>query len=189
MYTLNWKFALLCSVLFLLTAACGDANSVKSVEANTNSDTQQTDPKAKTLAPDLGNKKEKKGPLKVASLFENCQEFHTKLANAEPYSCTYAHPITKEKMKREIKGMVDGKCLYEEQMPNNGLMVCKYSKKQLKSVSEYYAKMMFGESYQTKAKIGFGEKVETEEKVDGKTVDNPLMRAMNDGTCVVLGYD
>lgn len=111
----------------------------------------------------------------LATETDTLLSFADKLENGEPYVMEFVHPITKETMKREIVGIVDGKCLMVEQMPNKGRMECRFSEEMRKAVADFYRSMpnSEGKTY----------------LVGGKEVDNPLQEAMDCGDCVILGYE
>jgi PBP1b-binding outer membrane lipoprotein LpoB len=124
------------------------------------------------------------------SLDANCDAFPEKLDSCTKYKCQFTHPMTGETMEKEILGIIDGKCNYVEQMPNNGLMECKYTESMRKAAAKYYEDLASTESSGTsvKADLGSGE-VETKYTIDGKEVANPLQEAMTNGQCVISGYE
>lgn len=91
----------------------------------------------------------------------------------------FTHPFTGQPTERNIVGMVDGKCLYREEMPNNGMMECKYTEDVRKAVANEYREI---------GSMQEGNMVKME-SVDGEEVESPLMKAMNDGTCEITGYE
>ena len=93
----------------------------------------------------------------------SCTEFGNKMKDCTVYSCTFKHPFTKTDMKRTIKGIVDGKCQTEEEMPNNGKMNCNFPKEKWAEIADFYSSSGV------------------------KNVDY-MNKAMNDGTCIVTGY-
>jgi hypothetical protein len=120
---------------------------------------------------------------------ENCNAFPDKLSACEEYKCQFVHPFTGETMQREITGLVDGKCNYVEQMPNNGKMECNYTTSQRTVAAQYYRDVMAAESSGTSLNIDLGsggQKVTY--TIDGKEVENPLQTFLNDGTCMISGY-
>ena len=73
------------------------------------------------------------------TLDANCDIFPDKLETCAKYKCQFNHPFTGETMEKEILGVIDGKCNYVEQMPNNGKMECKYTESMRKAAAKYYA--------------------------------------------------
>ena len=112
----------------------------------------------------------------AASLDAECPDFPQKLDDCSPYQCSFTHPITQEKIERKIVGPSEGKCIYVEQMPNQGRMECTYSDTMRKAVAKFFRDWQKddtdGKSYE----------------IDGKKVANPGQEAMNVGECKVLGY-
>ena len=124
-------------------------------------------------------------------LAEDCDIFPDKLAVCEPFRCQFQHPFTGETLNKEIKGMIDGKCLYIEEMPNHGLMKCQYNEQQQKAVATYYKDLKNADTYGTKfhAEIGADSQQQTATyTINGQEVNNPLDAVMNDGTCQISGY-
>lgn len=122
---------------------------------------------------------QKKDILELAGNLESCQ------------ACTqkFTHPFTGESLEKRIEGIIDGECLYIEEMPNKGKMECRYSEESRKAVAQYYRDLAGAESFGTKANTSAGTgKSEITYTIDGKEVKNPLQECMNDGTCVVSGY-
>ncbi len=118
-----------------------------------------------------------------------CAEFIDKLENCLSYSCEFTHPLTKEKLIKEINGLVNGKCNYVEAMPNNGKMECDYELNQLKVIASYYRDMNNAESFEAEISSDFDEtKISSSYTINGKEVPNPLQELINNGQCTVIGY-
>ena len=119
-----------------------------------------------------------------------CDVFPDKLDACEQFSCEFKHPFTGEMMKRNIAGIVGGKCHYTEQMPNNGLMDCKYPESLRKAVAQYFRDSIAAESAGTEIKIDTGSgKTQAKYTIDGKEVENPAQESLDTGVCVVSGYN
>jgi hypothetical protein len=144
----------------------------------------------KTAAEPVENLVQNQQPAEV-KLDLNCSVFalSDKLDSCSKYKCQFTHPFTGEPMVREILGIVDGKCDYVEQMPNNGTMECKYTESMRKAVAKHYKDVAAAESVGTEvhANLGTGE-TQTKYTIDGKEVYNPLDEAMSNGQCVISGY-
>ncbi|NQT71979.1 MAG: hypothetical protein HQ553_04315 [Chloroflexi bacterium] len=95
-------------------------------------------------------------------------ELADKLESCEVCSQTFNHPFTGDPVERKIEGIVDGKCLYTEEMPNGGKMECSYSPEQREVVAQYYRDI---------ATLGESEN------------EGQFEEFMNDGTCIVSGYE
>ena len=134
---------------------------------------------------------------KESVIDENCDAFPDKLESCEPFSCEFEHPLAESLgiedtiMKREIIGLTeDGKCYYIEELPNNGEMKCEYTESVRKAVVQYYEDISEAESASVDATINFGSgKVQAKCYIDGKEVENPLQEALDNGQCVISGYD
>jgi len=122
-------------------------------------------------------------------LATNCDAFPDMLSSCTKYKCQFIHPFTGENMKREVLGIIDGKCNYIEQMPNGGQMECKYTESSRKVIAQYYKDTLTAEStgFDINIDLGSGEQ-ETKYTIDGKEVENPLQEAMDNGFCTVSGY-
>lgn len=127
---------------------------------------------------------------KLEEVVIECADFPDKLSACEKYECMFTHPFTGETLKKEIKGIIDGKCQYIEQMPNNGKMECNYSEASRKIAAQYYEDIYSAESGKTEVitDLGTGE-TKTTYMLDGKEVENPLQEFLNNGTCIVSGYE
>ncbi len=122
-------------------------------------------------------------------LAANCDAFPDMLTSCTKYKCQFIHPFTGEDMKREILGIIDGKCNYIEQMPNSGQMECKYTESFRKVVAQYYRDIEYAESIGFEIDIDLGsEEQVTKYTIDGKEVANPLQEATDTGICIISGY-
>ena len=119
----------------------------------------------------------------------DCDAFPNKLDLCESFLCEFEHPLT-GKMERKIVGLVDGKCQYTEEMPNDGKMDCEYSENSRKAVAQYYRDLAIAESIGTSvsADLGSGD-VKTTYTINGKEIENPLQEAIDSGECVMSGYE
>ncbi len=126
---------------------------------------------------------------KIAQAIE-CGLFPDNLKTCSPYKCQFTHMFTGEKMNKEIVGLVDEKCSYVEEMPNNGKMECSYTKSTRETIAQFYGDLTEAETLSFKAHISSsaGEAKSTY-TINGKEVENPLQEVLDDGQCVVLGYN
>ncbi len=118
-------------------------------------------------------------------------DFADKLESCEVYTQKFIHPFTGESMERRIEGLVDGKCLYTEEMPNGGKLECRYSVESRKAVAQYYRDLANAQSSGTKVELSLGDKKQESKityTINGKKIENPLQECMNNGTCTVSGY-
>ncbi|MDY7038402.1 MAG: hypothetical protein SV375_19870, partial [Thermodesulfobacteriota bacterium] len=107
----------------------------------------------------------------------------------DTHECKFKHPLTGGIMKRRILGEEGGKCLYIEEMPNGGLMRCRFSSDQRKAAAQYYRATLSAKSVRTRSKIDPSTgKTITTTIVDGKEIRNVFMEALNNGDCVIQGY-
>ena len=119
-----------------------------------------------------------------------CDAFPDKLDSCEVFSCEFEHLFTGEMMEKKIIGLVNDKCKYTEEMPNNGRMDCEYTESLRKAVAQYHRDFIASESVgiSIKADLESGD-VEATYNIDGKEVENPLQEAMSNGQCVISGYE
>ena len=123
---------------------------------------------------------------------EDIITFADHLEKCTPFKSEFLHPFSGQKMQREIVGITDDKCLYTEEMPNNGKMTCRYEIEQLPVIAKYYRDVALAKSHSTSAKItshGDKQEVKTTYTINGKEVKNPLQECMKNGTCVISGYE
>ena len=119
----------------------------------------------------------------------NCTAFPDRLAACAPYRCLFRHPLIGGMMERTITGVVNGTCLYDEQMPNNGKFECKYTESMRKAVAQYYRDLAAAQSTGTNATLDTRTgKSEANYTIDGKQVSNPLQEALDNGMCGISGY-
>jgi hypothetical protein len=135
-----------------------------------------------------------------------CQNLPESLERCVPYSCEMSHPLFgRFVIDHTISGMKDGKCHYEQTMPNNGLMTCNLSEKQRNNFAQLNRDMFSGKSIESKSSANMEgawkwnsdgktksyTKVtnkKTSYKVDGKETKNMMNEALENGDCVITGY-
>lgn len=110
------------------------------------------------------------------ALIGNEKTFGEKLIKGEKYVMSFKHPFTGEEMKRTIKGKINGKIVFEEEMPNNGLMIVRVNESQTKVVADFYN----GDGNMDGSK---------KYNLDGKMVTNVLQELMNNGQVEFKGYE
>jgi len=102
------------------------------------------------------------------------------LEECTAYSETFTHPMTGDELNKEVMGLdEDGLCKYKEEMPNGGLMECKFSKE---------TRLVMAQYYKNEARYSSFAGIKITYKLNGKTVENPLDVVMNNGDCTISGY-
>lgn len=159
------------------------------------------------------HEKERKGFEKTLEFLINpkgrinkCQNLPERLEQCVPYTCEMSHPLFgRFVIDHTISGMKDGKCHYEQTMPNNGLMTCNLSVEQRNNFAQLNRDMFSGKSIESKSsadmegawkwnldgKTKSYTKVtnkKTSYKVDGKETKNMMNEALENGDCVITGY-
>ena len=112
--------------------------------------------------------------------------------NCSAFEGTFAHPITSEPMRRQVYGVVGGRCHYEEEMPASGRMICHYSLERLTSLATYHSNYELYDRLEPVSRNEFiaGEAITTTSwTLDGRPYEHPIDAAMTAGECVVRGYD
>ena len=113
-----------------------------------------------------------------------CENFPNKLRACKPYVCEYVHPFTGELMNREIKGLTDGNCIQEEELPGNLLMICNFDKSLRMAVAQYYEDSLNVST--DNLSIGTSGSIDDlTYLVNGEEVSNPLQKAMDDKLCIL----
>jgi hypothetical protein len=115
--------------------------------------------------------------------------FSDKLSSCTPYKTTFVHPFNGETLTKEVDGIVEGKCKYIEQMPNNGKMECNYTESERIAVAQYYKDITAADSVGTSVNSDLNGNNKVTYTIDGKEVENPLQTAMDNGTCIITGYN
>lgn len=143
----------------------------------------------------VGNSEKSSNPITTTKQEQKTLvTFEDHLSACSKYKTTFIHPFTEETMEKEILGIIDGKCDYIEQMPNNGKMECKYTESERKAVAQYSRDLATAESFGTdvSAHADFADlesgKQKTKYTINGKIVENPLQEAIDSGVCVISGY-
>ncbi|MBD3645874.1 MAG: hypothetical protein HUJ31_00160 [Pseudomonadales bacterium] len=99
------------------------------------------------------------------------------LKTCTPYAYDFIHPESGDVLQRTIKGEVGGKCLYVEGMPDGDEMSCLFASETAGVVAEYYERLAL-----SRANV----KTNVEQAVSTIN-ENPLEKALEDGTCTVKG--
>ena len=131
-------------------------------------------------------------------MHQQLYELADNLEVCEKFSQKFTHPFTGTHMERKVAGIIDEKCAYSEEMPNNGKMECKYSEEFRVEVAKYYRDLANAElsdkNIETKVEaetnLNGEQEVKTTYTIDGNTVENPLDKAMNDDDiCTFTEYE
>ena len=139
------------------------------------------------------NQRQLQRQIHLASSCSECPEFIDNLRTCTATTCDFKHPFTGETMTREIVGVNGDKCVYREEMPEDGEMSCNYSETSRVAVAEYYEKIINGEEYSFSSSISIlsddgDDGVTQTETVDGEEIENPLSKSLASGECIVTGY-
>lgn len=128
--------------------------------------------------------------LEIPSKYEIA--FLDKLLECSPTKISFSHPLTGAVYEKRVVGIFDGLCVYTEQLPYNGLIECNYSEEERTEVVNMYKAINETGTYNvnTRVVLNPGEtETESTYTVDGVELVNPLQTAIDDGTCVITGYD
>ena len=98
-------------------------------------------------------------------LQDGCSEFSENLKSCSSFECFFNHPFTNTEMKREILSMKDGHCLYEEEMPNDSYMSCRFPIENLEDISDYYKLMLQSEEISDSVEVSFHENEPSETEI------------------------
>lgn len=130
------------------------------------------------------------GNVSRTMIDENCDIFSDKLDSCTEYKCQFTHPLTGDLLIKEIVELKsDGKCVYVEEMPNGGKMKCEYTESMRKAIVQYYNDLKNSESSGAEINFTSNGNLKVKYTIDGKEVENPLQEALNNGQCVISGYD
>lgn len=118
--------------------------------------------------------------------------FANSLLYCNPYKAEFKHILTGDILQREIVGIVGGKCVYNEQMPNNGNMECKLTEQQTTIMADYYKQTAtldeISYDYNTENLMD-PSRSESTYTQGGETYINPMQELYSSGACVISGYD
>ncbi len=117
--------------------------------------------------------------------------FPAAIYDCTEYVETFPHPYTGDPMVRNVYGVVDQRCHYEEQLPADGLMVCHYSLERLPAVADFYANIDKYENLSISSSTEWvdGRPVTTNTyTLDGEPYDHPLDAALAAGECAIREY-
>jgi len=126
-----------------------------------------------------------------ALLTAECAQFPENLKTCTKYTCQFTHPLTGEKMTREIVGIVNDKCSYTEEMPNNGQLNCNYTEDMRIAIAQHNKVIADTQSFGVELSVDLnpnGAEIKTMYTVDGKTTDSSSQEALDNGSCVITGY-
>ena len=122
--------------------------------------------------------------------------FIKSLENGLPYSGSFVYPFTEDTLCRTIVGLKNGICVYIEEMPDSGKMVCNYKEKDLKKRALYYRQISKAAPSSVNVKLVTGVTPEGQPTfitnkvymLDGKQIENPLAECFQNGDCKIVGY-
>jgi opacity protein-like surface antigen len=134
---------------------------------------------------------------------DTCQNLAEKIELCEPYACEMSHPKLNAYVIHSISGVKDGKCQYEQTMPNNGLMACNFSPWQRKQFSGLKQKFFSSKTFEIETPMemrasfnmdsegGTKSQVVKEKKnflFDDKETEIMLNGAIKNGNCIIDRY-
>jgi len=121
--------------------------------------------------------------------------FANNLSTCTPSKLQFTHIQTGEIFEKEILGLIDDKCQYTEQMPNNELIECQFSDTDRLIIAQYFKDLTMADSYATEVSVDSTDiesedqtQVELEYTINDKQVTNPLQEAIDSGICTVSEY-
>lgn len=115
--------------------------------------------------------------------------FAAKLKSCQASTTEFVHMLTNEKMKRIIEGVSEGKCIYIEEMPNNGRMTCRLNETDRKEYATYFEEIAAGNEISTSAEAGTTADTSTSTTVvDGKPLSFDPNTLFTNGSCEISGY-
>lgn len=124
---------------------------------------------------------------------EDLLVFTDKLEKGEPHTCEFKHPVTGETLEHKIVGIVDGRCLYIQGMPGGGRMECRLTEKSRKAFAKHFRASLHAKSTSYEKNVTSsidGKEIKgSRTMMNGKVVENPLEDCLNNGDCVIKGYD
>lgn len=122
---------------------------------------------------------------KASNLFPSWS-FYEMLDNCQASITKFKHPFTWEMMKKEIVGISNNKCIYIEEMPNNGKMTCSYNDIERRIAAQFYYHISTND-YSANASTSNGKATSTYE-INGKVYNNPLQDFLDNEICIITGY-
>ena len=102
------------------------------------------------------------------AMLGDCEDFPENLKSCKSYSCEFTDASTQEIMKRDIIGMVSGKCKYIEMSSHDKKMTCNYTESQRTTAGNYYV-TLFADLQQNVI----------------STATTPIQKFITDGVCVM----
>ena len=88
-------------------------------------------------------------------------------------------------MSRNIFGLVNGKCRYSEEMPNDQYMQCDYTAGFRIAIAQQHKDYLTLDEIITSVTFG-SEEAQFTYTIDGKVVANPAEEALENGECVIV---
>jgi len=117
------------------------------------------------------------------------------LERCRPYRQTFRHPLTGDRLKREVVGLQGDRCRYIEELPGGGRMVCRYPEKMRQEVARFYRRLAENPPETVSIRIHetgsiqdarISRTVEKRVVADGADISqNPLQRALDQGICLI----
>lgn len=126
-------------------------------------------------------------PSQPAEAPADLELFFTKLSECIPVEMKFLHPYTKTELEKEILGIMDGKCLYVEELPDSGRMECRLTEPVRTAMVAYYRDVLESGSSGTSYNVTL-EGTKIMYTINDVAVENPVQTALDSGECVVTGY-
>ena len=130
------------------------------------------------------------GTAPTTSRSPECPDYAARLDSCSPYTCTFTHPMTGDKLERKIVGLVGGNCATVESMPGTHKMTCQFPPAMRKEAAAFFRAAQSagadGQSITGTLKKKDGQ-LESTTTIGGTPVTNPLQRALEAGVCKIGG--
>jgi HEAT repeat protein len=127
--------------------------------------------------------------LTTPTFANDCTKLHDKCKKYEGYKCELSNTFTDEIVEERRHVKAGDKYLYVEEMPNGGRMRCRFTKDQSLEVARYYSLLAAAKTKRFNVRVSMPDgKIKTVDIFDGKEVENPLQKSLDNGKCRIFGY-
>lgn len=126
----------------------------------------------------------------IKDSFQRQSKLSEYLLTCSPYEDSFPTPFPSIFIKKEIKGIVENKCIYQDEIIGQYKIKCELAEDQRVNLAKFFNKMSLSDSIDSSYRVSLLSGDSTSKiVVDGEEVVDYYNQFLQDGTCSVFFYD
>ncbi len=126
----------------------------------------------------------------IKDSFQRQSKLSEYLLTCSPYEDSFPTPFSSIFIKKEIKGIVENKCIYQDEIIGQYKIKCELAEDQRVNLAKFFNKISLSDSIDSSYRVSLLSGDSTSKiVVDGEEVVDYYNQFLQDGTCSVFFYD